>query len=623
MEKLQPLLKHKFWIVAGISLVLPFVGWWLNTGAVAENIQSRWETLSSLNVPAGSNTPNDDYIKGLTAVNEVLAERQSELDARLYDEQKSLHTWPRDVARFMDDKMFREPVGDQVLRVYARHHLDEVRGMLDALPQYEFRYDPLTDTIEETGIVYVPDGIEAVPHGPDWQAANTTPVSEEMWNVQEDVWLTRAILNAIKQVNGDAGATKISDAPIRILAELRLRGGSRIDETAAAGGTGEGDGGGDYSPGYGGGGEGDLSDGEGGYSSNRTNFNVQLDVDLDSIFGPDEIQTATGEEGEAGGGGGMPAGAGGGYSEDGSGETPARRYVDDDPELPYKTRGFYLEVVMLHDKLPDLQAALVSMPWPTELLMIQQVSDQADEIVPVKEETRKQGPPGRFRSGEGGFNRGTNFPGRNRFNRNRFGGNREGGRFGGEGGGRFNRPQFNRPRGPMMDREGEGESDREIVTTYQKAMEDFHLTKIGIAGLMTIYRSPEEMADDQADGAPQQNVDSGQPQDTTPEGQDPEAVDPEGQNPDADTTDPMKTDPEATETDETDPEAANPETSDSDAPDSDASETKPEDETSAQPPADETQPPMDEADESGEANESPADADDAEPAETAEAASPS
>ena len=53
-----------------------------------------------------------------------------------------------------------------------------------------------------------------------------------------------------------------------------------------------------------------------------------------------------------------------------SAESNYRRYVDDDPALPYKTRGFYLSVVMDHRRVPELIAALTAngTNWTTSVV---------------------------------------------------------------------------------------------------------------------------------------------------------------------------------------------------------------------------------------------------------------
>ena len=254
MEKLQPLIKHKYWIIGGVALLLPFIGWWVSTGAVAETIEKRWKELSALSVPSGSGTANQDYIDRIEEVNKVLDERQTKLATRLYEGQKRLHTWPGILPKYMKDKKYREPADYQALRLYGRFHLDEIAQMLKDVRQYR-QPEPVMEkgkwVIHESGVLEIYE--ENIPHVDRARWERNPPTSEEMWDTQEDVWLTRAILEAINDVNADA--TKISDAPIRMLSKLMLRGGSRPKETetpadrsSPMGGMGEGGEGGENCP---------------------------------------------------------------------------------------------------------------------------------------------------------------------------------------------------------------------------------------------------------------------------------------------------------------------------------------------------------------------------------------
>ncbi len=581
MEKLQPLIKHKYWVIGGAALLLPFIGWWVSTVAAAKHIDERIQTLSALNVSSGSNTPNKDYIDHIEDVNKVLDGRQMKLSTRLYEEQERLHTWPGVLPKYMKDKKYREQADDQALRLYARFHLNEIDEMLKFVRQYNSSYS--TDEkgrpiIQETGVLEIDK--QNIPHVERARWERTRPTSDEMWDTQEDVWLTWEVLKAVNDVNADA--TKISDAPIRQLLTLQLRGGSRAEESAApAQGSPMGDGDENSAPssapaGFTGGDS--TVDGMGGGSGLPS-----LQVNPDSVLGSDALQTAsTGGDSDSAPPPVVPGGGpiGGGMGGMGGNSQPKRRYVDDSPDLPYKTRGFYLEVTMVHDKLPELQAALVSMDWPTELLLVQQVSLHEDEIAPVVDSdsssTMRRGMPSRI-GGGGGRNGGvfpqrTQMPGFPRTN-SRFGapgGLGGGGRNGGfttprmpmpqfnqgassrSGGTSFNRGGFNN-RFPMADPMGGGrgfspmgdmggDDQRAPATSYDMAMSDPYLAHVGIVGLMTIYRSPEEMADKgenagaTADAAPSAQTEP-QPVQTPGGNATPESAEPGTQTPPAATPD--------------------------------------------------------------------------------------
>ena len=41
MDKLKPLIVHKFWIILFIALLLPVIGWSMATGSLAKEIEER------------------------------------------------------------------------------------------------------------------------------------------------------------------------------------------------------------------------------------------------------------------------------------------------------------------------------------------------------------------------------------------------------------------------------------------------------------------------------------------------------------------------------------------------------------------------------------------------------
>ena len=51
-----------------------------------------------------------------------------------------------------------------------------------------------------------------------------------------------------------------------------------------------------------------------------------------------------------------------------------KRYVDDNPKMPLKTRGFYLKVVMDRNKLPELLVQLTNLKYPVEIVRVHQAS---------------------------------------------------------------------------------------------------------------------------------------------------------------------------------------------------------------------------------------------------------
>ena len=66
MEALEPVLKQKFWILLGMGVIMTFTGWWMATGAMAQQTNERKAKIKSAEdgVPKGE-VPNESWSKRL------------------------------------------------------------------------------------------------------------------------------------------------------------------------------------------------------------------------------------------------------------------------------------------------------------------------------------------------------------------------------------------------------------------------------------------------------------------------------------------------------------------------------------------------------------------------------
>jgi hypothetical protein len=78
--------------------------------------------------------------------------------------------------------------------------------------------------------------------------------------------------------------------------------------------------------------------------------------------------------------GAVSMGGGGGGSSSSSRWSPSNmgRYRDDKPE--FKTRGFYLEVIMDHRRVPELLVALANADWPINVLYVQEADFKDEDL---------------------------------------------------------------------------------------------------------------------------------------------------------------------------------------------------------------------------------------------------
>ncbi|MGQ0637583.1 MAG: hypothetical protein ACT4QC_23490 [Planctomycetaceae bacterium] len=360
MDKLKRIQKYQFWILLGVALVLPLAGWSVARSALMRETDVRRKALEDLwgKVDTKPDSPNADWEQKVRKFN---TEQEAQLRLAweaLYERQKQFMTWP---AGFNPDNL--NVPGDTEMEsreLYGNRFYDREWRKVYQIPR---PIDPNTGE----GKVAFDEG--TLPRMDDW--GNQPPTPAHIRDCQEDLWLYRSLLESIAFVNADANSQV--DAPIRVISELYLRGGSR-GEGGDTGGGGEslftagGDG---VMPGMGGmmdllnmGNLSGLARNFGGGAGGATTegaFTDSVAINPDDELGAEQAlpEEGGGEEAESAdpSGVGMLAGLGmtsvaalGGQKMD--------RYVEKKPE--WKSRGFYLEVIMDHRKVPNLLVALTN-----------------------------------------------------------------------------------------------------------------------------------------------------------------------------------------------------------------------------------------------------------------------
>jgi len=452
MDKLKPILVHKFWIILFIALLLPVVGWSMATGKLATEIEERKKAIdqafTAAQVP--SNPPNQTWSTALQQINKEKDYSIGLSWKKLWDKQQSLFVWPPDITPLMKNTPYRGDISRVPRNLYRSAYKFEILRAHKLADPFSLR--------DGTGTVDINPNV--LPHVPLDTWKTLPPSSKEMWDAQEDVWLVSSILKAIANVN--KGASNISESAVRQISVLELRGGTFGEEGGGDSGGGEGG-----EPGMAGemAGGGLFGGGGGRPASNRGKDGAQsidIEMDLSEIFGNDADTSGGGDEGS---GEGEPADAGlipGGFGA-GSGQGAAKnrkRYYQEAEELPYKTRAFYIKAVIQSGKLPNLIAELTNMPWPAEIVRVQRADAFDDNLSPIAD-IGGGGGGGRSRGagGEVGFS--------------------VEGSFGGAGGGRAG--GF----GATSEGQPEGLENKGLLDA---ALNDPQLAVVTIAGVMTLYK---------------------------------------------------------------------------------------------------------------------------------------
>lgn len=401
MERLEPILKQKFWILLGLGMILTITGWWMATGSLAATTKARTEKVDAAfkSIPSGE-IPNRDWTAKLAAVNAEQDRSLKVTAAWLWEQQKSRMTWPETVAPVAWNGGYRGEIPLGGREIYRTAYGEDVRRVWEIVRPFKPLYG--------TGIVVFGQSEKVLPQR-TWGAQAPSPA--EMWDAQEDLWLIESLLRTILDINGGPEGSR-GDAFVHAIENLKLFGGvpaAQRKPAAGPGGAGPGGpggmpggmpgggahGGGPQPPNSGSfGGTSEFGGGAraGGQGITTSEWDVKEDVGDDGSgksgggapggFGPGSggMPTAGPTAGpSAAHGGGPGAGPGGA----GAAAAGPRRYIEDDAALPFKTRGFYMTLVMDHRKIPGLIAELSAngkSPWPVEIIRVQMVRIHDNEI---------------------------------------------------------------------------------------------------------------------------------------------------------------------------------------------------------------------------------------------------
>lgn len=385
MEKLQPLITHRFWVLFGLAILVPFVAWFMYNGSIQETIAGRKSTIKGdfTKAKAGGDTPNKEAAEGASSFNEHHESEYSKAASQLWLAQQNDTSmfWPRRMEGFIN------PPGGTPLK-FGESPADTNKS-LQGKTIYQADYDEQFQQKVMSQIRRYPDkgGLcevnEAMIHRvPSEMMRSALPDWETIWHAQEDVWLVAQLLKSIDNVNTSAGSRSITESPVRQVHELTLYGGN-LDNPKKAGKKGRSGGGyaskskgrGLSLPGGSGSGLAGLgSEGmSGGLGSNNTKSggvtSPDVDFNVEEEFGS-PIDTSKKKKGKK-----KRGIDGGGYAQQSSQNPFAasgdlRRYVHDKEGGKFKTRGFKAKLTIQQDKLPALLAELTNSRWPVEIVRV-------------------------------------------------------------------------------------------------------------------------------------------------------------------------------------------------------------------------------------------------------------
>ncbi|MFP6702335.1 MAG: hypothetical protein VB861_11350, partial [Planctomycetaceae bacterium] len=354
MDKLQPVITHKFWILFVTVFGVAMFGWRSGTGALTEGIdgekkrlEGSFQKIEGLVSEAGKK--NNVWIDELTKINSSMSNRTRDAANQLWNGQKQLKVWPERIRRRASQFFCLEDVDTVLSDLDPQHDPNVIRTFYKL--DYERELDRVWLLIEPEQARQGPRKVrfprQDLPTPQRYPWASVDPSIEEIYSAQEDLWLMSSLLRAIREVN--AGTVSVVDSHVKELQLIQLFRGTRLADGAGGGdgtegGAAGGAGGGD--PGMSAGGAGGIAGGgppmrgpvgvstggmggamggamggiDGGGVAGDNLFSVPVDFDLSEEFSAVVIAGGQGNRGGVGGemagmmggsmGGGGPMGGG-------------------------------------------------------------------------------------------------------------------------------------------------------------------------------------------------------------------------------------------------------------------------------------------------------------------------
>ena len=191
------IIKHRFWILIGICVILALVPPFLLTTSVSDAVEKkRGEYDNAKKSVDGITSPkNQKWVDAAQTKDSFVAKKKEEMHAKAWASQAGMMTYPESLAPIMQPKFFGDPIEyhdlDKFSREYSSQLKDAVVEVQPLLPQEGF----------ENGVVqFAGNNINGVLKL-DVAFERPPPSKEDFWLAQEDLWMKRELLKIIREAN--------------------------------------------------------------------------------------------------------------------------------------------------------------------------------------------------------------------------------------------------------------------------------------------------------------------------------------------------------------------------------------------------------------------------------------
>ncbi len=135
MDKLQPLIRQRFWILLGLCLILALFGFFKSQSTIVAATTAREEALKQVlsSIPTG-NEANTDYVAKLGEINKGYKSKIDGAVEELFAGQQSRMTWPPQVIKEIPrttrgSSSIRAPLNTITTRTYSTIYKDLIEDL--------------------------------------------------------------------------------------------------------------------------------------------------------------------------------------------------------------------------------------------------------------------------------------------------------------------------------------------------------------------------------------------------------------------------------------------------------------------------------------------------------------
>ena len=372
--EVRRLAKQIFWLLFFATVLLLMAGWHKANSNLTAAIINRTNEVHKAFRACGiypCTIPNQRWTNAADELNRRNAALLRSSGSALFSCQFNARKYPRELEAKLRTIPFGSPINDKALRqryraVFEEHFSDQLKTIRP--------FDAKGGLVDISNAKFLHE-TRLLNH--------KRPATSLIWQAEEDIWLMSSVFGAIARVNEKA--ERIDQAAVKSLELLQLRGGTREGHIPVSAHqdsfeewqTANLPFGGDFhrTPAQ------SSDHPRGAWSPFAGSLSVDLLTELFGAAPEQHVQSRRGFGGQA-------------VSDFGTLSSGAvRRYVDDDPALPYRTRAVAITVQIVQHEIPELLAELANAPYPVEILKLdisfQRNSGAGDETGSLMERSRR------------------------------------------------------------------------------------------------------------------------------------------------------------------------------------------------------------------------------------------